>query len=826
MDHSSDVDQKSCSWTKTRQAVAQFGDLLLCAKCSKLMSEPVCLGPCEHMFCRTCAGIHAGDGCCVCHSPAWVRDIQVNRQLNNITQLFRDLDSLLNPTELPATPPADSSPQPADGAVPRHKKNIKIWFSPRSRKNSAASADLSVFNFNNSSQDSGSSSQRVDGDGGRKKKRATRAKRNRAQTGPSPATRRQTKMAVKKDKLAAINKEWGFGQEGAVPGEAGQGGGDEGRSKDQPKRKVSFQCVGAPPGALEGPQQHAHLGGPRPQTPNEDVPKAGPASEGQPAPEGATTVRNPNVSPTRTRARKPAAKTADPDLLSPKRTQSPTALRPAKRALPPEGAQPENTPKRSRSSPGRGRHSAAVAPARPTPPSTHSSPDVGSPARRSPKGRGNPLGSPRTPIRGSPGGPGVHRGRLSQGSPAYLKRNHKGETPLHLAAIKGDVEAVRELLDQGADPNFKDHAGWTPLHEACNLGHEGVVEVLLQQGALLNTPGYQNDSPLHDAVRNGRTGVARLLVGRGASLDVLNTFGLRPTDCAETAEMRAILQTPSEGPHALSTPLSPTASLTKVPGGVRRGEPATFLGSKLTAPQKKQLYKLGRLLGARRADSFSSSVTHVIVPEGPMPTTLSSLRGVLNGCWVLRFSWVEACLKVEDWVGESGFEAGEGPQHSRINRDNLLPLLFDGCFFFFLGSFKNPSKEELLQLAKEGGGRALARQPKPDSDVTQTLAAAAYHARPGSDQALCTQYILYDPKAPTSLRESDWARCGQHPPPGCWTASPPSGSFRYLKSSFPWAVPRISPGYHGKREYMNHWVESLGHTTPLVNIANKPLTTF
>ena len=39
------------------------------------------------------------------------------------------------------------------------------------------------------------------------------------------------------------------------------------------------------------------------------------------------------------------------------------------------------------------------------------------------------------------------------------KRNHRGETPLHCSAIKGNVALVRKLLRMGADPNTQDNAG-------------------------------------------------------------------------------------------------------------------------------------------------------------------------------------------------------------------------------------------------------------------------------------------------------------------------------------------------------------------------------
>lgn len=39
------------------------------------------------------------------------------------------------------------------------------------------------------------------------------------------------------------------------------------------------------------------------------------------------------------------------------------------------------------------------------------------------------------------------------------QRNERGETPLHVAAIRGDHDQVKKLLDQGQDPDTPDFAG-------------------------------------------------------------------------------------------------------------------------------------------------------------------------------------------------------------------------------------------------------------------------------------------------------------------------------------------------------------------------------
>uniref|UniRef100_UPI00358F0E00 BRCA1-associated RING domain protein 1 n=1 Tax=Myxine glutinosa TaxID=7769 RepID=UPI00358F0E00 len=342
-----------------------------------------------------------------------------------------------------------------------------------------------------------------------------------------------------------------------------------------------------------------------------------------------------------------------------------------------------------------------------------------------------------------------------------LKRNKNGETALHVAAIKNELVKLKDLLCNGAEPNIKDNAGWTPLHEACNFGHVSIVKALLEAGARINTPGYNNDSPLHDAVTNGHLHVATLLLQHGASLEARNSHGLRPIDCAVTQEMRAVLSITTQ----VSLLLHPSTlkMLPSTPSSQDTG-PMVFVASGLSSAQRASLSCLAQLLGAHVFSRFTLAVTHVIVISTlHPPCTLKCLRGILAGSWIVSYNWVLDCLAKKTRLPEEEYEVrgagillSGGPERGRLNKLHQLPGLFDGCFFFFTGDFTTHNKHELVTLVQAGSGRVLNRRPRPESDVTQSEDAVAYHAPPGSDATFCTHYILYDKGRPAGV-----VRCGK-----------------------------------------------------------------
>ncbi|XP_056268346.1 ankyrin repeat domain-containing protein 11 isoform X2 [Pseudoliparis swirei] len=121
------------------------------------------------------------------------------------------------------------------------------------------------------------------------------------------------------------------------------------------------------------------------------------------------------------------------------------------------------------------------------------------------------------------------------------KRNERGETRLHRAAIRGEVRRIKELISEGADVNVKDFAGWTALHEACNRGYYDVAKQLLAAGAEVNTKGLDDDTPLHDASNNGHFKVVKLLLRYGGDPRQSNRRGETALKVANSPTMLNLL---------------------------------------------------------------------------------------------------------------------------------------------------------------------------------------------------------------------------------------------------------------------------------------------
>jgi hypothetical protein len=110
-------------------------------------------------------------------------------------------------------------------------------------------------------------------------------------------------------------------------------------------------------------------------------------------------------------------------------------------------------------------------------------------------------------------------------SPLSINRiDAKGYSALMLAAYHGHTDAVRFLLEAGADPNTRDQSGNTVLMGAAFKGHLEIVELLVRADAAIDARNPKGQTALNFAQMFGRSAVAIYLKSQERKP---KTFGLK-----------------------------------------------------------------------------------------------------------------------------------------------------------------------------------------------------------------------------------------------------------------------------------------------------------
>jgi ankyrin repeat protein len=107
-----------------------------------------------------------------------------------------------------------------------------------------------------------------------------------------------------------------------------------------------------------------------------------------------------------------------------------------------------------------------------------------------------------------------------------------GETPLHIAAVRGYNEITSLLIDEGANVNIRNQHGLTPLHAAAWSDHKETVGLLIAKGANINAKDEDGVTPLHVSALSGAKKTMTLLIDKGADINARNKDGMTPLHAA------------------------------------------------------------------------------------------------------------------------------------------------------------------------------------------------------------------------------------------------------------------------------------------------------
>ena len=121
-------------------------------------------------------------------------------------------------------------------------------------------------------------------------------------------------------------------------------------------------------------------------------------------------------------------------------------------------------------------------------------------------------------------------------------RTPQDESPLMMAAMRGELKLAAALIDKDADVN---KTGWTPLHYAASStqGDQlGVAKLLIENAAYIDAASPNGSTPLMLAAMYGNTSTLKLLLDEGADPTLKNQLGLTAVDFAQRADRKEMVE--------------------------------------------------------------------------------------------------------------------------------------------------------------------------------------------------------------------------------------------------------------------------------------------
>lgn len=121
-------------------------------------------------------------------------------------------------------------------------------------------------------------------------------------------------------------------------------------------------------------------------------------------------------------------------------------------------------------------------------------------------------------------------------------RNSQDESPLMMAAIRGQLDIARQLIDKDADVN---KPGWAPLHYAVSSTQGdalAVAKLLLDNSAYVDAASPNGTTPLMMAAMYGTPEAVKLLLEESADPTLKNQLGLTAIDFARRANRNDVAE--------------------------------------------------------------------------------------------------------------------------------------------------------------------------------------------------------------------------------------------------------------------------------------------